>query len=157
MFRIPATFLYVYAFSVSILAGFGSSFLINAISDLDSQKFNKLVKFLIIIGILAIVVTIFVYFGRFLIISLGKTMVAERYALASTPHSHPLSYYYNLIGEIYSTILKSIIISTCIFIISIAIITMRAKEKIKLKHLKVLLVLLILFDLWIFGMNYREF
>ncbi len=47
MFRIPATFLYVYAFSVSILAGFGSSFLINAISDLDSQKFNKLVKFLI--------------------------------------------------------------------------------------------------------------
>jgi len=156
MFRIPATFLYVYAFSVSILAGFGSNFLINAISDKDTLKFNKFVKLLIIIGILSIAITIFVYLGESSIISLGKSMVAERYALAPAPPHHPLSYYYNLVNEIYSSILKSIIISTCIFIISIVIITIRAKEKIKLKHLKVLLVLLILFDLWIFGMGYLD-
>lgn len=156
MFRVPATFLYIYSFSIAILCGFGSSFLIGEISEKNKNKLKLLIIISAIISILIAITTFFVYYNKEYFISLGKAIASERYSRLSSLLSHPLSYYHELVDSVLLNMIKSIIILILFFISSIGVIFIRIKKKIKLKNLKLLIILLILLDLWFFGMKYID-
>ncbi len=156
LFRAPGRFLFVYVFSISILAGFGSSFLTEDISRKQLDEFSKFTKSLILISILSIILLLISYFAKSLIISFGQSIIAENYLLYSQLYQYPLSYWYDFTTVVYSTILQSVIIFIIFLVTSTYILYLKAKGKINLNHFQYIVILLILLDLFAFGWNFID-
>ena len=156
LFRAPARFLFVYVFSISILAGFGSSFLTENISKKQLHEFSKFTKSLILISILSMILLILSYFAKSFIISFGQSIIAENYLIYSQLYQYPLSYWYDFTNVVYSTILQSVIIFIIFLVTSTYILYLKAKGKINLNHFQYIVILLILLDLFAFGWNFID-
>jgi hypothetical protein len=156
LFRAPARFLFVYMFSISILAGLGSSFLTENISRKQLEEFSKFTKYLILISIFSIIVLILSYFAKSFIISFGQSIITENYLIYPQLYQYPLSYWYDFTKIVYSTILQSSIIFIIFLVASTSILSLKAKGKINLSHFQYIVILFILLDLFAFGWNFID-
>lgn len=156
IFRAPARLLFVYAFSISILAGFGSTFLEGEVFEKHRLRFSRFTGILISLGILAVILLFLAYLAQPYVISYAQEVMAKKYSSSPTMLAHPLSYWYGFAQVIYSTILQSTAVFVIFFIGSAYLLSLKAKGKIKLNHLQLLMITLILLDLFAFGWKFVE-
>lgn len=149
--RCPGRIMILYQFSIALLAGFGTQFILNRISPVDKRKLFKLNRFLIIACILSIITLLFFRLGRAPLLSFGERMIVKYYH--SSLH-HTVDYYREQMYSAYALMIRGFYILTAFLIGSTALFILRAKEKITPKILKVGILGLILLDLGIFGMRF---
>jgi len=156
MFRIPARFLIFFVFSLSVLSGFGSNFLINKIKAKDKKRLFILNKVLFLAIVFVILSTIFVVLNKGLIISIFEKLVTQNYESFSESQFYlrPIEYYLSKIPFVYSYILNGLSIFLIFLFISTALILLKTKNRISLKHFKTLIIIVIFLDLAYFGMKY---
>lgn len=166
MFRKPATMLFMTAFSLSVLSGFGADSLFEIPSSgtkFRDTKFRKrlsiLIKLLMVASALTLIATLCVHILKDEIISFGGEVLKERYkTFTSQIHSLPyeLEFYINKIPEVYVRIRLSLII----FLITLSSITallyVRISKNVSIKYLQLAILIIILSDLWYFGMKYID-
>lgn len=138
-FRVPSRFLFIYAFSFSILSGIGVSFLINNLIN-KAKLINRKIFVLIPAAILFLICFL-------LFIGTSKTIVSiyEKYILRNS----------FAVGINHTTLYKQtlndiLIFSIIILAVYIAIILER-KKIMKIYHLKIFILFLVILDLWLFG------
>jgi len=157
MFRSPSRFLIFFIFSLSVLSGFGSNFLINKIKVKDKKKFSNIIKLLILFSILAFAIFLFTNFKKDYILSFGKNILENRYQalLSAGGPLKPLEYYLNKIDNAYNHLLNGLFIFFLLLVTSTSLLVARVR-KVNLKHFKILIILLIFIDLAYFGMKYID-
>ena len=148
-FRAPARILFVYVFSISILAGFGSNFLIHHISTLQHKQFTRILTVLSVFSFFSVLISILL---KPLILSYGHSIVHSKYLLHPYLYAQPLTYWYDFSSTIFSTIMSSAITFTAILIIITAIITL--KDHMSTATFKHLILLIIVLDLFTFSAPY---
>lgn len=158
-FRKPVVLLFLTTFSISVLSGLGFDPLVNMLDKRNKKKIIPLIKILIIILVFTFVVTFSAYFGKNYLIKFGEKIFNERYQIfTETVHTLTRGYdfYLGKISDAYNHILNSL----SIFLIFLGCITvtmyLKIKEKINIKQFKILVVLIILLDLFIFGIKYID-
>ncbi len=155
VFRIPATTLFIYVFSMSILSGFGFSFLFSKLSRKKKKKLLNLVKFLTIILILLIIILIILYFQKQRILDLGKKILLRKYEVHSNGNVlKSVDRYLEKIPLVYKHIIESLLLLTTLLFTSILLLYLRIYRKIPNKTLKILIIILLLIDLWFFWQKY---
>lgn len=160
LFRVPTRMLTIYIFSISVMAGFGTEFLISKMKRGDKNKLIKIVKSLIIIAILGLVVSLFVVAAKENVLSLGKEIVIKKYNDFTLPHegplSRPLDYYLENVQVVFNGILKDIFVFISALISFVFLLVLLINKKIKLHYFKILLIFLILCELWYFALPLIE-
>lgn len=138
--RIPARFLYLYTFSLSILAAFGMQHLIN------SKRHPVTCKIMILL-----VIIISIFSSCYLILKPFIIKLIENIpSLISSYYTiYPFESYSHKIESLYSFILNSIIPFSGFFITSSLLIIVYLSGRIKLIHFKWLAILLVIIDLFI--------
>lgn len=157
MFRAPSRFLLFYIFSISVLAGFGANFLIEKIKFKDKEKLWKIIKISALIGLFTVGTIIFSFLGKDYIFSIGEKITVatyQRYLDIGVPPG-PLEYYLGKIPLVYQYILNGLFVFLSLLIFSTFLIISRLKN-ISIKHFKILIILIIFFDLSFFGMKYID-
>ncbi|MBD3155544.1 MAG: YfhO family protein [Candidatus Aenigmarchaeota archaeon] len=155
VFRIPSTTLFIYVFSMSVLSGFGFSFLFSKIPEIKKERILKFNKLLIFLLTLLLVIAFFLYTQRERILDLGEELLLRKYQnYSDTNELKSVSMYLEKIPLAYSHILNSILILIIFFFGSILLINLRVKNRLPKKFLVFLAILLLLIDLWIFWQKY---
>ncbi len=149
--RCPGRFMILYQFSIALLAGFGSQFMLNKISPVDKRKLFKFNRFLIITCIFSLVTLLFFRLGRVPLLSFGEGMI-EKYYRSSLHHT--IDYYREQMYSAYFLMVRGFYILTAFLIGGTALFILRVKGKITPKVLRVGILGLILLDLGIFGMRF---
>jgi len=138
-FRVPSRFLFVYAFSFSILSGIGASVLIDTLIN-KIKAINK--KIFVLIPATTLLLICFLLF-----IGTGNATVSmyEKYVLRNSfavGINHSLLYNQTK-GDIVFFLVSLLFLYTTIFL--------KKKNIIKIYQLKVLIVFFVFLDLWLFG------
>ncbi len=140
LFRAPARFLYLYAFSVSILAGIGSNiFLENKLIKKNKIILKKSLVLLSLTTILSIV-SLMIFSAQKQ--NINNFILHKGYALGN-----------NLL-QIDYLILKDLIIFTLIILSSTILMFLKVKNVLKISFLKYLLIFIIMADLWLFSAKF---
>ena len=142
MFRVPARFLYIYGFSISILAGIGINFFIKNkyASIIKVKKFEVL---LLGIFLTIIIFVLSLNFRQDKIVLLEKFILKNSYALGIN-HS-----------TLYFQIQNDLIILSIFIIFSVIILRLLKRYGLSF-IIKVIIIALITFDLGSFGMKFYE-
>lgn len=152
LFRAPSRILFFFIFSMSILAGLGTNFLIS-----NNKIYKKILSFslkiLIVIGVISFISLVFIYTAKPIILSYGSSTLKERYS-SSTLELEPLENYLQKIEPAYNCILNGFLLFALILTSIIILFTLKLKNKISTKSFKILLFLIITIDLWIYSMPY---
>ncbi len=159
MFRMPSVFLFITSFSLSVLAGFGSNFLIGKTGNHDRRKFLFFTKILSILILLVIFSILIVFIGKNFIINIAGNLLPEKYQeFTINVHSlrHDLNFYIEKIPLAYSHIFNGLIILAVFMVSSACLFFLRLSNKINIKYLMFLLILIIIADLWFFGLKYIQ-
>lgn len=159
LFRKPAAMLFLVTFSISILAGFGFSFLQKRLDKKQKKRLWLLIKLLTLVLIFSFTTTFFVYFEKEYLLQVGQKIFEEKYHLFTT-NVHNLRYDYEFymakIPVAYRHVLDSVLIFSTFLGLITVVLYLRLKEKISLKQFKIFVILIILIDLWFFGMKYID-
>ncbi|MBS3095417.1 YfhO family protein [Candidatus Woesearchaeota archaeon] len=159
-FRAPVRMMIFFVFSSAVISGFS----LDALKEFDEEKKERLRKLLYVIGLLAAIVAIVAiisYTNREALIEFGKDMALKLYsenADASRITRSGLSRDYFL--SLVPIILKNIFNSISIFLITIALILLVfylwVQNKIRLKHLSWLLLIILIAELFMFSTKFIE-
>lgn len=142
MFRVPARFLYIYGFSISILAGIGINFFIkNKYASIIKVK--KFATFLLGISLTIIIFVLSLNFRQDKIVLLEKFILKNSYALGIN-HS-----------SLYFQIQNDLIILSIFIIFSVIILILLKRYGLSL-IIKLIIIALITFDLGSFGMKFYK-
>jgi len=159
MFRKPSAMLFLTAFSLSVLAGFGADFLSRPINPDHKKRLALLTKILAILSIFGIVGTISTYVLKDTIMSFGKQLLVSKYQYFTTNvHTLPyeLEFYMDKIPQVYDHILFGM----AAFIATLGAITvllhLHISGRISMKYFQLAVVAIILVDLWWFGLKYVQ-
>lgn len=141
-FRAPARFLYVYAFSLAMLAGIGTSILI--------QKAFLLKKYLSKISVSIFLTSIF---GFTISIFLSNKNIGfyERYILNNS-YAVGINH-----SALYSQLIQDLLTFSLILLTFSIILFLKIKNKIGINVLKVLLAIILSLDLWLFNSKIISF
>lgn len=142
-FRAPSRFLYVYAFSLAMLAGIGTNLLI--------QKISSFKKYLSKISVLIFFVSIFSAAIGFFLIFHKNIGFYEKYILNN---SYGAGINHSIL---YSQLIQDLLIFSLILLTFSIILFLKTKNKISINVLKVMLVTILLFDLWTFNLKIISF
>ena len=137
-FRAPARFLYVYAFSISILAGLGLELLI-IILHKPNVMFLNTMKIIFLFGLIFLPVILFLNFKGLDVSFYEKLILNNSYAVGL---NHKLLYEY---------LTKDILLAASFLICFSIIILLKIKNRINLNFVKIIIVSIIILDLWIFN------
>lgn len=141
MFRVPARFLYVYGFSISILAGIGVNFFFNRQNGKTIKRIKKFLFFLSMISLFTISFILLLNFRS------DKVALFEKYVLKN-------SYAVGLDRSILYLQLQNDLIVFSIFIV-ISIVLIRLLMKYGASSLiKITIITFIAIDLGLFGMKF---
>tara|TARA_Y100000310_G_C20698521_1_gene827478 strand:- start:2416 stop:4830 length:2415 start_codon:yes stop_codon:yes gene_type:complete len=153
LFRAPERMLFFFNFSMAVLSGFGTNLLLKG----DIKKIRKIVKVLVIIAIVSLVgITIF-YLLKSVILSLGKEFLIARYTTSGVIHVlKPLDFYVSMLSSVYNGLLINFTIFSILLILVILFFILYAKNNINKTYFKVGIVLIILIDLFYFGLPYID-
>lgn len=161
-FRVPGRFLLLFAFSTSILSGFGFSFLTGNITSKEKEKIWKAIKILGALILLLTGIIIVAHVGGERIIQFGEKMVTQEYYKMITQEDYnrsptlPLEHYLQKVNLIYSTIVEDMLILLALSIVTGAVIALRIKEKMPLKYFNILVILFILSNLWFYNISFND-
>ena len=154
LFRVPARMLILYSFSMSVLAGYGANVLF-------TKDNSMLIKVLAVISSLSILTSVFVVVGKNLILSVGERVLNHLYYVVYADSIfvsvNSFEGLLPLIEPAYGQILFSIIVFTGIIIFSLGIFWLIGKRNTNSIYNKLLIILLILTDLWIFGIQFTVY
>ena len=155
LFRAPSRILFFFMFSLSILSGFGTNFLISNKKNQYKKILLVYVRILIVIFAISLLSFIFIYITKPTILSYGSDLLKERYS-SSTLELEPLEYYLQKIEPSYNWILNGFLILALIVMSAAILFILRLNNKISITSFKVLLFLMILIDLWVYSMPYIQ-
>jgi hypothetical protein len=79
MFRVPAEAVFIFCFSLAVLAGYGTSSLTNLAAAAQRSSQKKLIKLLAMLSVLAIIATVLLFAGKTQIMGYGTNLAKERY------------------------------------------------------------------------------
>lgn len=139
-FRAPSRFLYIYAFSIAILAGFGAETLIQKLSLSKKTILSKTSLTFSLAGTLTLFIFLLVFIK-------DDIKLYEKYILNN---SYAVGINHSIL---YSQLTQDLLIFSVILLIFNAILFLKIKNKISINFLKLSLVLIILFDLWIYNLK----
>lgn len=157
MFIKPSVMLFLTTFSISVLSGFGFSYLSKKTKQINKQKIWTLVKILSIIIIFAGLIWFFASLEKEFLLTTGRDMLEKKYyTFTETEHPlrHEIDYYMEKIPVAYSHLLNSLVVFIVLSSSATILLAARLTEKISIKKFKVIALIIILFDLWFFGSNY---
>ena len=164
--RNPGRFLFLFVLSVAVLSGFGFNLLIDMVKKKHKIMINRLVKILLIFSIIAYIVSIGFYLSKYTIINFAESQIndiVKAKAEMSSPDragDYVLDFYSenarNIAEKAYNYINLNINKSLFIFLTTAMILFSAIKFNIKPTYISIALILIVLFDLWMFGMKYIE-
>jgi len=143
-FRASARFLYIYAFSLSILSGIGVNLLLKKFNIQLKRIFFKLS---IIIPVITLLLTILIFFLNPTKINVS---LYEKYVLRNSfavGINHSIIY-----TQVRNDIIIFLILVLCLFIA----VLLKEKNLIKISHLKAFIFILIILNLWWFGSGFTN-
>jgi hypothetical protein len=165
MMRKPSIILFLSAFSMAILSGFGVDKLEGLLKktrkdhDILSKRISTLVKVLIVGAVLSSVTIVAAYLQKDMIMSFGEDLLEKRYKDFNDnvhPLKYGLEYYMGKIEGAYGHIMKSMIIFTILSTLSVVFLYSTSNKIISQKKFRTMMFLIILLDLWLFGMKYIQ-
>ena len=159
IFRKPSVMLFLTAFSIAVLSGFGADFLSGDWSIKRKKTLLPIIKVLTVLSVFTLAVAASVYAFKDTVMSYGEKLLQQKYELfTSQAHSLPygLDFYVDKIPEVYSHILNSLINLLALSVAITILLYARLKNRIGFKYFQILVLMVILFDLWGFGMKYID-
>jgi hypothetical protein len=153
-FRCPGRLLFLFAFSTSILSGFGFSFLTGNITSKEKEKIWKAIKILGVLILLLTGIIIVAHVGGEHIIQFGEKMVTQEYYKRAP--TLPLEHYLQRVNLMYSTIVEDMLILLALSIVTGTVIALRIKEKMPLKYFNIIVILFILSNLWFYNNGFID-
>ncbi|MBW3015144.1 YfhO family protein [Candidatus Woesearchaeota archaeon] len=152
LFRIPASYLFLFCFSGAILSAYGLEFTLEDKISVNLKKFIS--TFLILISILAIISVITTTFLKPTIIVYGKTLAEQKYYDIPEGHTrtNSLQEVLSKVDSVFNTIYSSLITFTCILLLSTLAFYLLYKSKLSKRQFFASILILILVDLWFFGL-----
>lgn len=127
MFKSLHRFVSIYAFGISVLAGFGASTLSKIIDSDNSRLKRRILQSLLIIACILILAFSVNYLLKDRIINYGQGFIEKR-VFAQPGHPFPLDYYYKKLENLYNASLK-ILELAILPLIGILIITVLRKNR----------------------------
>ncbi len=154
MFRIPARFLFITAFSAAILAGIGSKNILE--NKIDKKLYKRLFRLLSVLIIVIGIGIVLIKLNEASIIEYGKELGTQKYLSNPNYISRPLEYYLARVDTAYYKILSDVV---KLFLISTAIATslyLVLIRKLSGRNLVYIIIGLIALDLISLGMNFID-
>jgi len=139
-FRAPARFLYIYAFSLAILAGVGANILVQK-AFLWKKYLSKISVLIFLTSILGLIISTFLLLNK-------NISFYEKYILNNS-YAVGINHL-----NLYSQFINDIVIFSVVLFTFSAALFLRVKNKLSLNTFKVLLIVMTLFDLWLFSSKF---
>lgn len=139
LFRAPARFLYIYGFSISVIAGISCDVLLSEKMLTKYKKLTKQFSLSLIVLLCIILLTLIAIFLN--AIDIQNILQTYGYAIG------------NNLKEIRSLVMKDLLMLLLLTFFSIGIIIVRIKNLTSIRNIKMFIFLLIIFDLWMFGLK----
>ena len=157
-FRAPVRMMVFFVFSAAVISGFS----LDRITELDEEKKKILKKIILAIGLILIIAAIFTliaYLYSEQVIRFGNDLVKNLYeknisASRITRNNLSLDYFLNLIPSIFKNIISSIGIFLIITSSILLAFYFWLESMMRAKHLKLLLLLILVFELFIFSSKF---
>jgi len=150
MFRVPAEAVFIFCFSLSVIAGYGASFLI---SPAGNPRFQKtLLKLLGIGAVLAILLTLLLILGKTQITDYGTNLARQRYYTLHPGGTDFEERYLPKLEAVYGHIAYGTLWFTLLYSASVILLWLRISRKLNRTAFAALLILIILIDLWAFSL-----
>lgn len=141
LFRAPARFLFIYSFSIAILAAFGCNILVSKLTKKNTKIIKIISSGLCIIAVLSFLIFILITINK---VDIGKILQAHGYAIG------------NNIQEIVRLIKKDIVLFSILSFSSAILLFLRVKNILNIFAIKFLIIIIIIFNLWFFGLKFYE-
>jgi len=150
LFRGPAKMLFMYVFSMSVLAGIGSSFLFERIKKKQATILNWIKRLLIISLIFSTLILGMVLLNKGSFMNVGESMIRQQYEEGDKLHE--LDYYLNRVELMYNELIRDVVFVWFLLLFSILLLNYKIKNprKTKLKYFMIALILLIILDLFFY-------
>lgn len=157
IFRKPSMILFLASFSLAALAGMGADTVAGQLDPPRKRRAGSLIKLLAIGCVLALLATISVVAFKENILEIGKVVAVSKYkeftsGVQTLPYD--FDFYLGKLPTVYDHIFWGMAALTLLASISTALVWSRLNGKISYKVFVVAVLLLIVFDLWAFGMKY---
>ncbi len=161
--RNPARFLFLFTLASSLLSGFGFNSLIKLLKKENRKHVKRIIKILIIFAVLAYIVSIGFYLGKSRAIGFAESrlynIIQDKLSSSSDRIGNYVLVYYSanahtIATKVYNYI--SLDINKILFTLMTTIIILLAAIRFNIKpnYVAFALIILVLFDLWMFGMKY---
>ena len=156
LFRVPGRILFVFAFSVAALAGFGADYLLNN-HELKRVLLKKLFIILLVLSVVALIFSSALFFFKPFVLEKAQQVVAQRYNAGLLPETISPGYYAEKLSVVFSEVMKNLLVfSSVLGLFSLSVLLFLMK-RIDLRFLKPAIVIFVIADLWIFGLPHTEF
>ena len=155
MFRSPARIMFFYIFSIAILAGMGSSYITNTGKNLDKKFLRKIVAFLCVVLIFALIVLScsFIFKGK--LIGIGTTILESKYQRNDARLDlRPIEFYKDKIASVLSEIHMGIVAFSVVISAILLMLVLRLRELIKPSKTKIMITSILILDLLLFSMPF---
>ena len=155
-FRGPSKMLFFYTFAMAILVGFGVSFVIKKLSKTEKVKIKKMCRYLRILAAIVLLGVFVGYLFKEQIIDLGKNVITQfyqKYQYAESVKTLGLSFFLDKVEIIFGQVIRSSFVFIIMLILSLGVLFLKIKDN---KYFRLALVILIVFDLWFFGMQFID-
>lgn len=143
-FRVPGRFLFIYAFSFSILSGIGASFFVDSLIN-KIKSINRKIFILIPIIILSLILFLLFIGANKTIISIYEEHVLRNSFAVGINHT---ALYIQMRNDIIFFLISLLFLYT--------VIVLRKKNILKISQLKALIVFFVVLDLWLFGSSFID-
>ena len=161
MLRKPSIILFLSAFSLSMLSGLGIDSVLEAPNGrkrtTEAKKISTLIKLLSFGVVLTILATIIILSQRSYILSIADQMLTKRYeSFTSDVHQlkYGIEYYRERIPGAYNHIVKSLVVFAILTSSGALLIYVYANKIVSSRRFKMLVLVVIVLDLWLFGFKY---
>lgn len=156
-FRAPSRYLFFYIFSVSIMAGFGLNFLLNAEAKPERLFLKKALALLFALVVLSTIILACALVFRGPILNLGNKMLEAKYSKSYLELGlMPLNYYKEKIANSLLEIYKGILIFIMLVFCTAILLFLWLKKRIGMVYLKIFITIIVLADLWFFSMPFVD-
>lgn len=159
MFRRPSNMLFLFIFSVSVMSGFGLDITLEDTSMSLKKRLWFMAKLFSVVCVITAVSIVVLYLQKDAVIEIGKDLLIKKYK-TFTETVHPLRYdlefYMEKVPEAYWHIVGSMSSFLVILLSVVGLLAAKNKQIISDNQFKLFVILIVLLDLWYFGMKYVD-
>lgn len=151
-FRIPASILFVYVFSMVVLAGYGADYIRSKFDNISNKQFFEMFcKLLIVFGFITLITTPMIHNQSKLLQNKGWQMLKQS-EISDSPSAKPDAFYHDKINKIIDQIIFGIAKLGALVLLIGILFTARLKQKLTQPAFLIILFGILIADLWVFGM-----